>query len=151
MQFVRTMLYCGCGSQMATHLSYLAMITKRCANDACGKEFESEPYWNKKYCSHTCYKKAKVFRRVAKDKTIPFKFESIDSRYLFKLTYPSTERLNREASLIQVGEYGLIEGMNHMWTPPEDISFVQQGDEDIWVMTKKEIIPDFVKQMLKIK
>jgi hypothetical protein len=118
-------------------------IVKKC--NQCGAEFESEHHWNKRYCSHGCYQRAKVTRRVARDKQAPFAYEPEDSRYIVILHYPPPERLNREAELLNDGEYVKVIGMNHMWEKPNNIAFVKQVEKEdnaeVWIMTKREPSP----------
>jgi hypothetical protein len=129
-------------------------VTRKCANDRCNNEFVSEHHWNKRYCSHKCYQNAKVFRRVARDKTIPFNYDPDDMRFIVTLNFPTKERLDREAQMLGENEQVKVIGMNHHWEHPDNIQFVKQermpndNSEDVWVMFKSEPIPDLVKHIL---
>lgn len=118
-------------------------INKRCSH--CGEEFESEPHWNKLYCSVSCSNLAKVHRRVARDKPKPIVHDADIGRYLTILHYPTAIRLNREAELIADDEYIKVVGMNHYWDKPPNIAFVkqplQENQTDVWIMTRRESSP----------
>lgn len=144
--FFQTVLWSDSKRYLDTYLSstsYPMKIIKRCGH--CGGEFESEKHWNKLYCSHPCYQRAKVSRRVAKDKQTTLTDPIVDARFVTILNYPSAERLHREAQLLSDGEYVKVVGMTHMWERPTNIAFVKQPDQenntDVWVMTKREPSP----------
>ena len=119
----------------------MSLIVKKCNN--CGKEFTSQPNWNKIYCSHGCYQKAKVFRRVARDKPIPFHNDPDITRFVTILHYPPAEVLDMWAKMVTPNKPVKVVGMNHQWTVPDDIDFRKNEEKvnhhEVWVMYKREV------------
>jgi hypothetical protein len=116
------------------------LITKRCAQ--CSAEFTSLPHYHKLYCSHSCYQKAKVNRRIAREAPT-INHDPFDNRLLATLKFPAKEQLDMFAKVVTEDRPVKVIGMNCMWQPPDGVVFVKQPEleenTEVWIMTKREM------------
>jgi len=125
----------------------------RAACPFCGTIFESPQYYNQKYCTSVCYRKAKYQRREARAK------ESAtpppDDRYFVVVDNPNEAQLDKLAELLQSGLNDdkpiRITGSIPFWTPPRGIAVVEQigSNPKEWIMVAREPSPldDLLSQL----
>lgn len=106
----------------------MTVVTKECP--LCETVFESPRYYNKKYCSDRCRRRAKNYRSTKRYQDLHESVFNKDSQFFLQITNPTLEQLQKSAKLILDEATNdkpiCVRGLIPPWTPPDGLVWQEQ-------------------------